>query len=143
MLSFMLPDVFTPPVVAAFAASTPNQASERQVRRVRQLLASPNPDPDPDPDPDPNPNPAQVRRVRQLLAPFVLRRTKADVLPQMAGKVETERLLEMSPAQQRLVTLDRRRRTHREEGAQEAVDLRPSGHARADAAPLTDGQPQP
>ena len=40
--------------------------------------------------------------MRQLLAPFVLRRVKADVQPQMAGKVETERLLEMSPAQQTL-----------------------------------------
>ena len=40
--------------------------------------------------------------MRQLLAPFVLRRTKADVLQQLPGKVETERLLDMSPAQKQL-----------------------------------------
>ena len=50
-------------------------------------VGSPHPNPDPHPDPNPKPKPAQVRRVRQLLAPFVLRRVKADVQPQMAGKV--------------------------------------------------------
>ena len=34
MLHFMLPAVFTEPVLEAFAASAPNQASERQVRTL-------------------------------------------------------------------------------------------------------------
>ncbi len=76
LLSFTLPHVFPPPVVAAFAG----ESDAGQRAHVPE---------------------AQVRRVRQLLAPFILRRTKADVLQQLPPKKEEEAMLRMSPAQQK------------------------------------------
>ncbi len=43
---------------------------------------------------------AALRRLRQRLRPFVLRRTKTDVAPELPAKIEQVALCEMSPEQQ-------------------------------------------
>ena len=49
--------------------------------------------------PDVNITDAQARRARKLLAPFVLRRVKADVLEELQPKLEEELSLPMPAAQ--------------------------------------------
>ncbi|KAL1510888.1 hypothetical protein AB1Y20_005720 [Prymnesium parvum] len=55
-----------------------------------------------------------VRRARRLLAPFILRRKKSDVLSQLSAKVEEELPVQMGSAQRRLyASLLARARTSR------------------------------
>ena len=85
MLAFMLPKIFRPQVAEAFAEreaarGAQRGAAEGDERRQRRLQS-------------------QLRRARRLLAPFVLRRTKNDVLKQLAPKTESDALVPMSDSQ--------------------------------------------
>ena len=79
MLSFVLPSVFPLSLPAAF-----QEAERARVggKRKEKEAAAP-----------------EVARARRMLAPFVLRRKKADVLTQLVQKVEIERILPMTPGQ--------------------------------------------
>ena len=78
LLTFMLPDVFTPMVHDAFVDTSGARGGRAQATE------------------------AQVRRVRRLLAPFILRRTKREVLQQLVSKTEEEKMLEMTSSQQQI-----------------------------------------
>ena len=80
LLSFMHPETFPRMLAEAFAPS----AAAGKGRVAGAILP-----------------PAQIRRVRRMLAPFVLRRCKRDVLAQLPPKAEEDVLLPMTPAQQR------------------------------------------
>lgn len=73
LLSFMLPATFPPGLASAFAARAAGAEDA-----------------------------AEVRRARRLLAPFVLRRSKRDVLQQLAPKAEEEAVVAMTPGQRAL-----------------------------------------
>ena len=74
MLSFMMPSAFPPSLATASRVLAAGSAAGDN-------------------------NGAQIARARRMLAPFVLRRLKADVLPQMVGKTEEEHCLKMSERQ--------------------------------------------
>ena len=76
LLTFMLPQIF-PPLLAEAMREGSGAGGK----------------------PDVNITDAQARRARQLLAPFVLRRVKADVLSELQPKLEEELSLPMPAAQ--------------------------------------------
>ena len=103
LLSFMLPKIFPPGLAAAFAAK-----------------------------PAGSDDAADVRRARRLLAPFVLRRSKRDVLQQLAPKSEEEAIIPMSHAQRKLYA------TLLERGRKLVVERQKRSRGRAPAPSLAD-----
>ena len=81
LLSFMLPAVFPASTAEAFAEVERAKREATAGCSTEQLDA------------------AAVRRVRRMLAPFVLRRRKETVLTQLVAKIEHERFLSMTPRQ--------------------------------------------
>ena len=76
LLTFMLPQIFPPLLAEAMREGSGTGAK-----------------------PDVNITDAQARRARKLLAPFVLRRVKSDVLKELQPKLEEELSLPMPAAQ--------------------------------------------